>query len=271
MAEHSEFTGNPMSAFGTLFREMRQGKRLSQMDFALACEVSPKHISFLETGRSKPSKGMVMHLAQMLQADLAGTNRLLSAAGYSQVYSDQDLNAPRMTMIREALGHLLQGHLPYPAVVFDHEYYLVMANQAMQAMMARMIELGAQFPARPNFLLSLLDEHGMKPFVGDWEYIACHMLQRVYHEHLAGPFRDQPNRLLEQALTVPGVPQNWKSHVVEHLDYPAIPLTLNLGDQQLRIFSTIATIGTPLDVTAQNLRIEHFFPMDEQSKEYWQS
>nr|WP_297403830.1 helix-turn-helix transcriptional regulator [uncultured Marinobacter sp.] len=258
-----------MSAFGTLFREMRQGKRLSQMDFALACEVSSKHISFLETGRSQPSKGMVLHLAQMLQMDLAGTNRLLSAAGYSQVYSNQDLSAPGMAMIKEALEHLLQGHLPYPAVVFDHEYYLVMANQAMQEMMGRMVALGAQFPARPNFLLSLLNDHGMKPFVGDWENIACHMLQRVYHEHLAGPFRDQPNRLLEQALTVPGVPQNWKSHVVEHLDYPAIPFTLNLGDQQLRIFSTIATIGTPLDVTAQNLRIEHFFPMDERSKAYW--
>ena len=102
MAEYKEFMGKPMSAFGTLFREMRQGKRLSQMDFALACEVSPKHISFLETGRSKPSKGMVLHLAQMLQTDLAGTNRLLSAAGYSQVYSDQDLNAPGMAMIREA-------------------------------------------------------------------------------------------------------------------------------------------------------------------------
>lgn len=259
-----------MSAFGTLFREMRQGKRLSQMDFALACEVSAKHISFLETGRSKPSKGMVLHLAQMLQSDLGGTNRLLSAAGYSQIYSDQDLSAPGMAMIKEALEHLLHGHLPYPAVVFDHEYYLVMANQAMQKMMAKMVELGARFPARPNFLLSLLDEQGMKPFVGDWENIACHMLQRIYHEHLAGPFRDRPNRLLEQALTVPGVPQNWKGHVVEHLDYPAIPFTLNLGDQKLRIFSTIATIGTPLDVTAQNLRIEHFFPMDEASKAYWQ-
>lgn len=69
---------------------------------------------------------------------------------------------------------------------------------------------------------------------------------------------------------VPGVPQHWKSHVVEHLDYPAIPFTLNVGDQQLKIFSTIATIGTPLDVTAQNLRIEHFFPMDESTKAYWQ-
>ena len=146
-----------MSAFGTLFREMRQGKRLSQMDFALECEVSAKHISFLETGRSQPSKGMVLHLAQMLQTDLAATNRLLSAAGYSQVYSDQDLNAPGMAMIKEALDHLLKAHLPYPAVVFDHEYYLVMANTAMQAMMVRMVELGAHFPARPNFLLSLLE------------------------------------------------------------------------------------------------------------------
>ena len=160
---------------------------------------------------------------------------------------------------------------PGAAVVFDHEYYLVMANQAMQAMMARMVELGAQFPPRPNFLLSVLDSNGIKPFVDDWENIACHLLQRVYHEHLSGPFRDQPNRLLEQALTVPGVPQDWKSHVVEHLDYPAIPFTLMLGEQKLRIFSTIATIGTPLDVTAQNLRIEHFFPMDEGSKAYWRA
>ncbi len=258
-----------MSAFGTLFREMRQGKRLSQMDFALECEVSAKHISFLETGRSKPSKGMVLHLAQMLQADLAGTNRLLSAAGYSQVFSDQDLNAPGMAMIREALDHLLKAHMPYPAVVFDHEYYLVTANQAMQQMIVKMVSLGAQLPARPNFLLSLIDNHGMKPFVGDWENIACHMLQRVYHEHLAGPFRDQPNRLLEEALAMPDVPLHWKTHVVEHLDYPAIPFTLNLGERQLKIFSTIATIGTPLDVTAQNLRIEHFFPLDESTKAYW--
>jgi len=133
-----------------------------------------------------------------------------------------------------------------------------------------MIELGAGFPERPNFLLSLLDDQGMKSFVGDWETIACHMLQRVYHEHLAGPFRDQPNRLLEQALTTPGVPPGWKTHVVEHLEYPAIPFTLNLGDRQLRIFSTIASIGTPLDITAQNLRIEHYFPMDEPRKAYWQ-
>lgn len=258
-----------MSAFGTLFREIRQGRRVSQMDFALACEVSAKHISFLETGRSRPSKGMVLHLAQALQTDLAGTNRLLSAAGYSQVYSEHDLDAPGMAMIREALEHLLQAHLPYPAVVFDHEYYLMMANQAMQAMMAEMTALGARFPDRPNFLLSLLDGEGIKPFVDDWENIACHMLQRVYHEHLAGPFRDQPNRLLEQALTVPGVPANWKNHIVDHLDYPVIPFTLNLGEQQLRIFSTIATIGTPLDITAQNLRIEHFFPMDERTKAYW--
>lgn len=259
-----------MSAFGTLFKEMRQGKRVSQMDFALECEVSAKHISFLETGRSKPSKGMVLHLAQMLQTDLAGTNRLLSAAGYSQVYSDQDLNAPGMAMIKDALDHLLRSHLPYPAVVFDHEYYLVTANQAMQDLMMRIVQLGGQFSARPNFLLALLDEQGIKSFVEDWENIACHMLQRVYHEHLAGPFRDQPNRLLEEALNMPGVPQDWKSHVVEHLDYPAIPFTLNLGEQQLNLFSTIATIGTPLDITAQNLRIEHFFPVDECSKAYWQ-
>ncbi len=123
-----------MSAFGTLFKEMRKGKRLSQMDLAFGSKVSPKHISFLETGRSKPSKGMVLRLAHMLQADLAGTNRLLLAAGYSPVYSNQNLSAPGMTMIKNALKHLLQGHLPYPAMVFDHEYYLVMANQAMQEM-----------------------------------------------------------------------------------------------------------------------------------------
>ena len=98
-----------MSAFGTLYREMRQGKRFSQMDFALEREVSAKHISFLETGRSKPSKGMVLYLAQMLQTDLAATNRLLSAAGYSQVFSDQDLSAPGMAIIKEAVEHLLQA------------------------------------------------------------------------------------------------------------------------------------------------------------------
>lgn len=257
-----------MGAFGTLLRDMRQGRRLSQMECALECEISAKHISFLETGRSKPSKGMVLYLAQMLKVDLASTNRLLTAAGYSHVFSDQDLDAPEMTIIKDALNHMLSAHLPYPAVVFDHQYFLVMANDAMQEMMARMVALGAIFPERPNFLLSLLDDRGMKPFLEDWESIACHMLQRIYHEHLAGPFRDEPNRLLEHAIQMPGIPKNWKGHVVEHLDQPAIPFSLKLGNQRLRIFSTIATIGTPLDVTAQNLRIEHFFPMDEQTKAF---
>ncbi|WP_083921090.1 helix-turn-helix domain-containing protein [Hahella ganghwensis] len=258
-----------MSAFGTLLREMRIAQRFSQLDFALESDVSSKHISFLETGRSMPSQHMVLHLAQVLGADLAGTNRLLSAAGFSQVFSHQDLNAPEMKMVKEALDHMLLSHMPYPAMVFDQAYNLINGNAAQFFLIQQMVALGGKIGERPNILLAFLDEEGLKPFVENWEQVACHMLQRIHQEHLAGPYRDRENELLNQALALPGIPPDWKHHRVENLDKPVVAFTLKLGEARLNMFSTIATIGTPLDVTAQSIRIEHFFPADEPTRDYW--
>ncbi|OZG72550.1 transcriptional regulator [Hahella sp. CCB-MM4] len=258
-----------MSAFGTLLREMRVAQRFSQLDFSLESNVSSKHISFLETGRSMPSQQMVLHLAQVLGADLAGTNRLLSAAGFSQVFTQQDLYAPEMRMVKEALDHMLVSHMPYPAMVFDQNYNLVNGNAAQFYLIQAMVALGGKIAERPNVLLAFLDENSLKPFVEDWDQLARHMLQRIYQEHLSGPYRDRENLLLKQALELPGIPSDWKQHRVENLDKPVVSFSLRLGDTRLNMFSTIATIGTPLDVTAQSIRIEHFFPADEQTKDYW--
>ena len=258
-----------MSAFGTMLRDMRLANRFSQLDFSLESNVSSKHISFLETGRSKPSQEMVLHLARALGADLAGTNRLLSAAGYSQLFSRQDLSAPEMKMVKEALDHMLISHMPYPAIVFDQNYYLIAGNSAQMFLFQQLIALGAKVGARPNVMLALLDEQGLKPFLEDWDNLACHMLQRVHQEHLAGPYRDQNCELLDQALALPGIPQDWKYRIVDGLDKPVVSFTIRLNDIRLNMFSTIATIGTPLDITAQNIRIEHFFPADEDTKAYW--
>ncbi len=258
-----------MSAFGTMLRDMRLASRFSQLDFSLESNVSSKHISFLETGRSKPSQEMVLHLVKVLNADLAGTNRLLSAAGYSQLYSRQDLDAPEMKMVKEALDHMLKSHMPYPALIFDQNYYLISGNQAQAFIIQQMMALGGKVDARLNVLLAFLDENGFKPFLEDWDNLACHMLQRVHQEHLSGPYREQDCELLKEDLALPGIPKDWKYRVIEDLDKAVVAFTIRLNDIRLNMFSTIATIGTPLDITAQNIRIEHFFPADEATKAYF--
>lgn len=258
-----------MTAFGTLLKELREAQRYSQLALAVESEVSSKHISFLETGRSLPSREMVLQLARTLNADLTGTNQLLSSAGYSQQFSQMDLNAPEMGMVKEALQHMLQSHMPYPAMVMDRDYNLIAGNNAQLYLMQQVIQLGGQVPDQPNLLLALLDEKGFKPYLEEWENLACHMLQRVHQEHLSGPFRDQTCSILEQAMQLPGIPTDWRSRTVADRNTPVVSFRIRLGNQLLSLFSTIATFGTPLDITAQNVRVEYFFPSDEETRQFW--
>ncbi len=258
-----------MTAFGTMLKDIRQGQRFSQLDLACEANISSKHISFLETGRANPSKEMVLHIARVFNMDHARTNQLLSAAGYSQVFSKQDLNSPEMKIVKEAVEHLLNAHMPYPALLFDKDYNLLQANAAQLYLIQQMLLRGAKINPDSNLFLAFFQEGGLRPFLENWEMLACHMLQRIHQEHLTGPYRDQPNTLLEKALELPDVPKDWRDRSIEHLDKPVLPFTLKLGDIRLNMFSTISSFGTALDVTTQHLRIEHFFPADEATKEYW--
>ncbi|WP_250655790.1 helix-turn-helix domain-containing protein [Alkalimarinus coralli] len=255
-----------MTAFGEVLKDLRKSRRLSQLDLAMESDVSTRHISFLETGRSKPSREMILHLARMMDIPYKETNMLLASAGFSYQYQESPLNATTLSPIRAALNFMLDTHAPYPAIVMDENWNILMANQPQQTLTAKLVELGAKFPPTFNMMELFFDDNGYRPFVDNWEEVAIFLLQRIHKEHLLRPNRDAPNELLDKLLSYNAIPSDWQKREVGDIATPLVQLKLTVGSHKLSLFSTIATFGTPLDVTLQNIRIEHYFPGDDATK-----
>lgn len=243
------------SPAGELLREWRRRRRLSQLDLAIQAEISSRHLSFLETGRSTPSRDMILRLSSHLDLPLRERNHLLMAAGYAPVYPEAALDAPQMAAVRSAVRQVLRGHEPYPAVVVDRGWNLVDANASIARFTGGVAQELLTPPA--NVLRVSLHPDGMARRIanlGEWRahllgrlrrqvtLTADPMLAALYDELRAYPC-DQP----EPEIELPG-----PGDVV-------VPLRLCDGDQELSFFSTVATFGTPLDITVAELVIESFF------------
>lgn len=235
---------------------------MSQLDLAIEAEVSARHISFLETGRARPSREMVMKLAEELEVPLRQRNRLLMAAGFAPVYPEREVRAPEMEVVRQALDKILTSHEPYPAVVVDAVWNLVAANSAaamfMEGVPAELLRepinvmrLSLHPQAMGGRLLNLAEVRA---------YL-LHQLRRQVEMSGNGPLAELYEELV--SYRYPGVDLN-----VAHVPSPAdilIPLRIADGDRVLSMFTTIATFGTPVDVTVSELAIETFWPGDEET------
>lgn len=259
-----------MAAFGAVLKEFRKARRLSQLDLAVEADVSTRHISFLETGRAKPSREMILHLSRMMAIPSKDVNILLASAGFGHHFQATDLNQTLLSPVRAALTFMLEAHDPYPALVVDGRWNILMVNQSQQRLTEYFIEQGARFPATTNMMDLFFDESGYRPFVDNWEQVACFLLQRIYKEHLLSIDRENRNELLERLLTYSGIPSNWQKQDVGDISTPLVQLELTLGGANLTLFSTIATFGTALDITLQDIRIEHYFPGDETTRQFFQ-
>ncbi len=245
---------------GELLREWRERRRRSQLDLALDADISTRHLSFVETGRSTPSREMVLRLAEHLELPLRERNRLLVAAGYAPIYSESSLDSAELAAVRAALSQVLTGHEPYPAIVVDRSWNLVDANRSVALFTA---ELPPELLAPPaNVLRASLHPDGMAPRIvnlGEWR---AHLLGRLrrqvaltadpalaalYDELRAYPC-DQPEPDVE--LPGPG---------------DVVPLRIRHADRELAFFSIVAAFGTPLDITVAKLAIESFFPANSET------
>ncbi|MDP8923138.1 MAG: helix-turn-helix domain-containing protein [Chloroflexota bacterium] len=245
---------------GELLREWRERRRRSQLDLALDADISTRHLSFVETGRSTPSREMVLRLAEHLELPLRERNRLLVAAGYAPIYSESSLDSAELAAVRAALSQVLTGHEPYPAIVVDRSWNLVDANRSVALFTA---ELPPELLAPPaNVLRASLHPDGMAPRIvnlGEWR---AHLLGRLrrqvaltadpalaalYDELRAYPC-DQPEPDVE--LPGPG---------------DVVPLRIRHADRELAFFSIVAAFGTPLDITVAELAIESFFPANSET------
>jgi transcriptional regulator with XRE-family HTH domain len=243
---------------GGLLKDWRQRRRMSQLDLALEAGVSARHLSFLETGRSRPSREMVIHLSEQLDVPLRDRNQLLLAAGFAPAYSEQALDAPDMAPVREALDRILKGHEPYPAVVVDRWWELVAAN----ASIAMFTGLAAPHLLAPpvNALRVTLHPEGMAPHIRNLPEWRAHLLDRLRRQ-VAVTNDDQLAALYAEVAAYPG----GEAKLSAHEPGIAVPLRIEIDGAELAFFSTIATFGTAVDITLAELAIEAFFPADERT------
>jgi len=246
---------------GILLRQWRDIRGKTQLDLSLDAGVSQKHISFVESGRSIPSREMLLALAQALDVPLRERNGLLVAAGYAPLYSDQALDAPVMNSISKALQRMLRQHEPFPAIVMDRHWNVLMTNDAAPRLFNCFIDLTAR-PSPRNLLHLMFDPAGMRPFVANWPETARGLLGRLYREALGRVIDERTKALLAELSEYPGVKPEWRAPSPGHT-IPMIPLTFVKDGTKLNYFSMITTVGTPQTVTAEELRLECMFPADD--------
>ncbi len=261
------------NSFGELLRRWRTTRRVSQLELGLDAEVSSRHISFIETGRAKPSRSMVALLSNVLDVPLRERNTMLIAAGYAPLYHETDLNAPQMAQVRQALELILKQQEPFGTIVFDRQWDLVMANQAylkLASLLSGNQETGIEpytITSKPrlNILKMLFDPAAWRPHILNWEIVAKATLERLHREALQ--YRDPSlSELVQTLLAYPGVPLRWREPDIASEQDVILPVEIKLGEYSLRFFSTVTTLGTPQDITLQELSIESFHPADEQTE-----
>ena len=256
-ASESKTPSNPA---GVLLRQWRDIRGKTQLDLSFDAGVSQKHISFVESGRSMPSRQMLLDLAQALDVPLRERNELLMAAGYAPVYSDQALDAPLMNSVSKALQRMLRQHEPFPAIVMDRHWNVLMTNDAAPRLFNCFIDMAAR-PSPRNLLHLMFDPAGMRPFVANWPETARGLLGRVYREALGRVIDERTKALLAELSHYPGVQPEWRAPTSGE-SMPMIPLTFVKDGVRLKYFSMITTVGTPQTVTAEELRLESMFPAD---------
>jgi len=250
---------------GELLQYWRKTRQLSQLALATEAEVSPRHICFLETGRARPSRDMVLLLASVLDVPLRERNALLLSAGFAPMYSEASLDAPELSSVRVALEAILRQQEPFPAVVMNRSWDIVRTNRAADRFFGLLLDdRPASGPA--NVLRMMFDPDRLRPYVANWDAVAEALVQRVQREAVGGVKDAATVKLLDEILAYPGVPSRLRTPNLGAPLVPVIPVRFHKRGQTFGFFSTVTTLGTPQDITLQELRIECFFPADDATR-----
>ena len=248
-------------SFAFRLRRWRNHRGLSQLDLAARAEISQRHLSFLELGRASPSREMVMRLAAALDVPLRQHNELLVAADFAPVWNQRDLAGPELAEVRDALDYMLGQQEPFPAVAVDRHWNLLKSNSGA----VRLVEflVGPLAPGVPvNLADALVAPDVLRPHLVNWADVVRYFIRSVEADAAADGTAETA-ALLDRLLGYEGVRPAIKAPPAEPAITPVLPMHFRKGDTTLRLFTTIATLGTPQDITLQELRVECFFPMDD--------
>ncbi|HYI16281.1 MAG TPA: helix-turn-helix transcriptional regulator [Thermomicrobiales bacterium] len=249
---------------GEQLRDWRQHRRLSQLDLALSADVSTRHLSFVETGRSQPSREMLVRLAEHLEVPLRERNTLLVAAGYAPIYAATPLDDPAMRVVREAVDLVLAGHEPYPALAIDRHWNIVAANRAVGPLLEG---VAPELLAPPvNVLRLSLHPDGLAPRTANLAFWRSHILTRLAHQVESS--HDLVLADLHKELSDYPAPDD-AGHRLEDARYGdlVVPIRLRTPNGLLSFFTTTTVFGTAVDITLDELAIESFFPADAATAE----
>lgn len=251
-----------------MLRDWRAARGMSQLDLAMHAGFSTRHVSFIETGRTQPSRQALLVLAESLDIPLRERNQLLEAGGYAHIYRQTPFAADEMSHIRAVLQFILDRHNPYAAVVLDRYSNCVMGNDASQRLVAALVD-PSLIVSPVNFLRITYHPCGARRWIVNWDELSRHLLGRAERE--LGVTKNDPagTQLLAEMRGYLGTPAHERVPSRPDVADLLVPIHVRKDDLELRLFCTYMTLGTPQDVTLQELRIETFFPADAASERTW--
>jgi transcriptional regulator with XRE-family HTH domain len=251
-----------MYSVGELLRQWRHRRGLSQLDLAIAADVSARHVSLVETGKSKPSADMILRLADQLRVPLRGRNGLLLAGGFAPRYAERPLDDTALSAAHDAVRRVLHAHEPYPALVFDRRWNIIMTNHAVDPFFARVAPDLLRPPV--NLVRLGLDPRGLAPMVVNLADVRTVFRTRITRQLAVAP--DPELTALYEELLTPE-PGDSASRRIE--TDVVLPMVIRVDDRELRLFSTITTFGTPMDITLAEIAIESYYPADAETAAYF--
>ena len=254
----------PDMNFGTLLRRWRGVRHLSQLALSLEADISTRHLSCVETGRAQPSREMVVRLAEALQVPLRERNALLLAAGYAPLYRDTALDTPELEAAGQAVELLMAQLEPNPVLVLDRYWNILRINAGAKRFLALFPGCDSVTPLNGPRLA--FHPQGLRPFIENWEVVAARIIRRVHREAVDNPSDETMKCFLEELLNYPNVPSRWRMLEFESVPSPFLTINYRWKNSTLRLFSVLTTFGTPQDIALQELRIESFFPADDQTR-----
>jgi transcriptional regulator with XRE-family HTH domain len=249
---------------GNHLREWRQRRRMSQLELACEAEISPRHLSFVETGRSLPSREMILHLAEQLDIPMRERNVLLVAGGYAPIFPERSLDDPALESVRKAIDLVLEVHKPYPAFAIDRHWTIVASNAALPELYVGVSAAQLQRPI--NGLRLSLHPEGLAPRIANLAEWRAHLLARLRRQIdlTADPVLVE---LLKELLAYPMPNGDSFAHSSTNQYEVAVPFKIVTEVGLLSFFSTTTIFGTPVDVTLSELALELFFPADAATAE----
>ena len=249
---------------GRLLRHWRDLRGKSQNELSLDTEISQRHLSFIESGRSSPSRQTLITIAEALDIPLRERNQLFLAAGFAPIYVDEAWNGGEMAAVTRALARVLQQHEPFPAVVMDRYWNVLMTNDAAPRFFNAFVDLAAR-PTPRNMLHLMFDPAGMRPHIANWNSASKGLLERVRREAVGHVLDERTRELIDELLAYPDMVEG-NTTPTDEPALPVIPLSFIKNGRTLNYFSMVSTVGTPLTIAAQELRVECMFPMDESTE-----